>query len=40
MNKFMHDPDSLGSLVGCAFWLLVVAGLMTALFGGIGILMR
>ena len=39
MNKFIHDPDSLGSLLGCAFWLVVLAGAMTLLFNGmVGIL--
>ena len=33
MNKFINDPDSLASLVGCAFWLFVLAGLMALLFG-------
>lgn len=32
MNKFIHDPDSLASLAGCAFWLLALAGLMSLLF--------
>ena len=32
MNKFINDPDSLASLVGCAFWLFVLAGLMSLLF--------
>ena len=35
MNKFIHDPDSLASLVGCAFWLFAFAGMMTLLFGTI-----
>lgn len=34
MNKFIHDPDSLGSLLGCAFWLVALAGAMTLLFHG------
>lgn len=33
MNKFIHDPDSLASLAGCAFWLFALAGLMSLLFG-------
>ena len=33
MNKFIHDPDNLGSLVGCAFWLVLLAGLMALMFG-------
>jgi hypothetical protein len=35
MNKFIHDPDSLASLAGCAFWMLVLAGLMSLFFGTI-----
>jgi hypothetical protein len=35
MNKFIHDPDNLVSLLGCAFWLAVFAGIMAALFGTI-----
>lgn len=41
MNKFTHDPDSLASLAGCAFWLVFLAGLMSLLFGAIhGIMNR
>ncbi len=32
MNKFIHDPDSLASLAGCAFWLVLLAGMMGILF--------
>ena len=32
MNKFTNDPDSLASLAGCAFWLFVLAGLMSLFF--------
>ena len=35
MNKFIHDPDSLAGLAGCAFWLMFFAGLMALLFGAI-----
>jgi hypothetical protein len=35
MNKFIHEPDSLASLAGCAFWMVVLAGLMAVLFGGV-----
>jgi len=35
MNKFINNPDSLASLVGCAFWLCALAGAMALLFGGI-----
>ncbi len=35
MNKFMHDPDSLGSLLGCAFWMMALAGGMALFFGTI-----
>jgi hypothetical protein len=35
MNKFIHDPDSLGSLLGCAFWMATLAGLMALLFSTI-----
>ncbi|HVE41304.1 MAG TPA: hypothetical protein VNM14_15535 [Planctomycetota bacterium] len=35
MNKFIHDPDSLASLLGCAFWMAVLAGMMGLLFGGL-----
>jgi hypothetical protein len=35
MNKFIHDPDSLLSLLGCAFWMTVLAGMMAILFGTI-----
>lgn len=35
MNKFIHPPDSLASLAGCAFWLVVLAGGMALLFGGL-----
>jgi hypothetical protein len=35
MNKFIHEPDSLASLAGCAFWLLLLAGMMALLFGGV-----
>ncbi len=40
MNKFINDPDSLASLVGCAFWLCVLAGAMALLFGGVFGLLR
>jgi len=32
MNKFTNDPDSLASLAGCAFWLFVLAGMMSLFF--------
>ena len=35
MNKFTNDPDSLASLAGCAFWLFVLAGLMSLFFTGL-----
>ncbi len=35
MNKFIHDPDNLASLLGCAFWMAVLAGMMGLLFGTI-----
>jgi len=35
MNKFIQEPDSLISLLGCAFWMAVLAGLMAILFGTI-----
>ena len=35
MNKFINNPDSLASLVGCAFWLCLLAGAMALLFGGL-----
>ena len=35
MNKFINDPDNLGSLLGCAFWLAVLAGAMALLFSTI-----
>ena len=35
MNKFIHDPDNLGSLFGCLFWLVTLAGLMALMFGTI-----
>ena len=35
MNKFIHEPDSLGGLLSCAFWMAVFAGLMALLFGTI-----
>ena len=40
MNKFINNPDSLASLVGCAFWLCVLAGAMALLFGGVFGLLR
>jgi hypothetical protein len=40
MNKFMHDPDHLGGLLGCAFWMAVFAGLMALLFGTIRGILR
>jgi len=40
MNKFINDPDSLGSLFGCAFWMFVLAGVMAVLFGTIAGVMR
>ena len=33
MNKFITPPDSLAGLLGCAFWLCVLSGLMAVLFG-------
>jgi hypothetical protein len=33
MNKFIHKPDSLAALAGCAFWMIAFAGLMAVLFG-------
>jgi hypothetical protein len=33
MNKFIHEPDSLVSLLGCAVWMALLAGLMAVLFG-------
>jgi hypothetical protein len=35
MNKFIHEPVSLGGLLGCAFWMATLAGLMALLFGTI-----
>ena len=35
MNKFIDNPDSLASLLGCAFWMMTLAGLMAVLFGTI-----
>jgi len=35
MNKFIHDPDNLGSLMGCAFWMAAFAGLMALFLGTI-----
>jgi hypothetical protein len=35
MNKFIHPPDSLAGLAGCALWMVVFAGLMALLFGTI-----
>ena len=35
MNTFRNDPDRLASLVGCAFWLCVLAGTTALLFGGL-----
>jgi len=35
MNKFIHEPDSLASLLGCALWMALLAGLMALLFGTI-----
>ena len=32
MNKFIHEPDSLGSLVGCAIWMGLLAAGMAILF--------
>jgi len=40
MNKFINNPDSLASLVGCAFWLVVLAGAMALFFGGMGGVLR
>ena len=40
MNKYINDPDSLASLVGCAFWLCVLAGAMALFFGGIRGILR
>lgn len=40
MNKFINDPDSLASLAGCAFWMVVLAGMMALLFGTIAGVMR
>jgi hypothetical protein len=36
MNKFIHDPDSLAGLAGCAFWIGLLAGLMALLFTALG----
>ncbi len=35
MNMFRHPPDSLASLLGCAFWMALLAGLMAVLFGAL-----
>ena len=35
MNKFIHPPDSLATLLGCAFWLVFLAGMMAVLFSAI-----
>ena len=40
MTKFTHEPDSLASLAGCAFWLVFVSGAMTLLFAFIAALFR
>ena len=40
MNKFIHPPDSLAALAGCAFWMALLAGLMAVLFGTISGVMR
>lgn len=33
MNKFIHEPDRLAGLAGCAFWMILLAGLMSLFFG-------
>lgn len=40
MNKFIDNPDSLASLLGCAFWMLILSGMMGVLFGTIYGVMR
>ena len=40
MNKFIHPPDSLAGLLGCAFWLALLAGMMALLFGSISSVLR
>jgi hypothetical protein len=35
MNKFIHDPDSLAGLAGCAFWIGLLAGFMALLFSAL-----
>lgn len=40
MNKFIHPPDSLLGLVGFFFWLAVLAGGFTLLFGAVYGLVR
>jgi hypothetical protein len=32
MNKFIHPPDSLAGLAGCAFWIGLLAGFTALLF--------
>lgn len=32
MNKFMVEPESVGSLLGCAFWLAFLAAGMALFF--------
>ena len=36
MNKFIHDPDSLAGLAGCAFWIGLLAGFMALLVTALG----
>lgn len=36
MNKFIHPPDSVAGLAGCALWLGLLAGVMALLFTGLG----
>ena len=40
MNTFINEPDRLESLAGCAFWLVLLAGMMSVLFGTIYRVMR
>lgn len=32
MNKFINEPDSVMGLMGCVFWIGLLAGLMALLF--------
>ncbi|HZE98600.1 MAG TPA: hypothetical protein VE981_16330 [Planctomycetota bacterium] len=36
MNKFINLPDSLAGLVGCVFWIGLLAGTMALLFTALG----